>query len=87
MLSFMDLHVLQKHGLMLSFCGIKYGAALTPRGRVCAFAFIYGRSAIQIDFIISITILLLNAPPLTTNLALVRRFTMKKFNPIMPWSL
>ena len=67
--------------------GIKYGASTNHRGKQCCYAYIYGRAAARIEYILSISIPQENTPAIELNLAIIRRFQVVQNKPVMPWSL
>jgi hypothetical protein len=67
-------------------CGIKYGAFTHHRGKKSCYAYIQDRSAVQIVYILCISIPNGNMP-INLNVALIRRFQAVCNPPIMPWSL
>ena len=67
--------------------GIKYGASTHHRGKKCCYAYIHGRAAAQIEYILSVSVPQEDSPALELNLGIIRRFREVQNAPVMPWSL
>lgn len=67
--------------------GLKYGAFESNRGNNCSYAYVKGRQAAQISYILSVSIPQSDLPPLEANLVIIRRFKNVADPPVMPWSL
>jgi hypothetical protein len=70
-----------------NICGIKYGASTHHRGKKCCYAYIHGRAAAQIEYILSVSIPQENSPAIKSNIVVIRRFQPVQNKPVMPWSL
>ena len=67
--------------------GIKYGAITNNRGQRCCHAYVHGRMAAQIAYIISVSIPHENSSTINLDIAIIRWFQTVPDPPIMPWSL
>jgi hypothetical protein len=67
--------------------GIKYGPSTHHRGKKCCYAYIHGRAAAQIEYILSVSIPQESSPAIKSNIAIIRRFQEVQNKPLMPWSL
>ncbi|KII96110.1 hypothetical protein PLICRDRAFT_26330 [Plicaturopsis crispa FD-325 SS-3] len=65
--------------------GIKYGAYTLHRGKAYAHAYIRGRDACRIEYILSLSIPQPSGDPLVQSVAIVRPFVTDNKIPVTPW--
>ncbi len=78
----------QSHAIV-NVCGLRYGAASSPRGAKSQFAYRNGRQPVKISYIFHITHLRSDPalPPLHATCAVVQDFDSGHGIPEMPWAL
>lgn len=70
-------------------CGLRYGASTSPHGAKSCYAYMDGRQAVRIDYLLHIVHPRDDpaSPPLTATCAVVRPFQHDDSLPEMPWAL